>query len=59
MRDGANLQYATAAAFAFSVYGDLLAKHNQQITCDKKVFGSADLLAFAKKQVLVNNKLAS
>ncbi|XP_021762136.1 endoglucanase 16-like [Chenopodium quinoa] len=51
MRDGANLQYATAAAFAFSVYGDLLARYNQQVICGGKQFGSADLLAFAKKQM--------
>lgn len=51
MRDGANLQYATAASFAFSVYGDLLARYNQKVICGQKEFGSADLLAFAKKQV--------
>ncbi|XP_057539247.1 endoglucanase 16 [Amaranthus tricolor] len=51
MRDGANLQYATAASFAFSVYGDLLARYNQKVICGQKEFGSADLLAFAKRQM--------
>lgn len=54
MRDGANSQYATAAAFAFGVYGDLLAKYNQKVICGNKQFSSADLLAFAKKQVLIS-----
>jgi len=51
MRDGANLQYATAASFAFSVYGDLLAKYNQQVQCGEKQFNPQDLLAFAKQQM--------
>lgn len=58
-REGANLQYATAAAFAFSVYGDLLVKYNQKVICGEKQFGSADLLGFAKKQVHKINKLES
>ncbi|GAB4854017.1 hypothetical protein Ancab_022599 [Ancistrocladus abbreviatus] len=51
MRDGANTQYATCAAFLFSVYGDLLASHNQQVTCGNQNFGAAQLMAFAKKQM--------
>ncbi|XP_074286343.1 endoglucanase 16 [Silene latifolia] len=51
MRDGANLQYATAAAFAFSVYSDVLAQHNQNVMCGGKQFRPAELMAFAKKQM--------
>ncbi|KAK9698220.1 hypothetical protein RND81_08G089500 [Saponaria officinalis] len=51
MRDGANSQYVTATAFSFSVYGVVLAQHNKQVVCGGKQFGSADLLAFAKKQM--------
>ncbi|KAL7001843.1 cellulase [Sarracenia purpurea var. burkii] len=51
LRDGANTQYVTGAAFLFSVYSDLLAKHNQQVTCGNKQFNSANLMAFAKKQM--------
>lgn len=51
LRDGANTQYVTGNAFLFAVYGDLLARFNQKITCGNQQFDSAHLLAFAKKQV--------
>ncbi|XP_028234424.1 endoglucanase 16-like [Glycine soja] len=51
LRDGANTQYATGTSFLFTVYSDLLAKHNQKVTCGDKQFSSSHLLAFAKKQV--------
>ncbi|KAK7283161.1 hypothetical protein RIF29_12505 [Crotalaria pallida] len=51
LRAGANMQYVTGTAFLFSVYGDLLAKHKQKITCGNKQFGSSHLLNFAKKQI--------
>lgn len=51
MRDGANTQYVTGAAFLFSVYGDLLAHYNRKVTCGNQQFDSSHLSAFAKKQV--------
>ncbi|XP_015884372.2 endoglucanase 16 [Ziziphus jujuba] len=51
MRDGANTQYVTGTAFLFSVYSDLLAKHNQKITCGNQQFDSTHLMAFAKQQM--------
>ncbi|KHN32163.1 Endoglucanase 16 [Glycine soja] len=51
LRDGANTQYATGTAFLFTVYSDLLDKHNQKVTCGDKHFSSSHLLAFAKKQM--------
>ncbi|KAK9682978.1 hypothetical protein RND81_10G110500 [Saponaria officinalis] len=51
MRDGANTQYVTAAAFAFSVYGDLLDRYDKQVICGDKQFSPDDLLSFAKKQM--------
>ncbi|CAN8268342.1 unnamed protein product [Cochlearia groenlandica] len=51
LRDGANSQYVTAAAFLFSAYADILQTHNKKITCGSKEFGSAHLMAFAKKQI--------
>lgn len=51
LRDGANTQYVTGAAFLFSVYSDLLAQHNQKVNCGGKQFDSAAIAAFAKKQM--------
>ncbi|CAL5419492.1 unnamed protein product [Camellia sinensis] len=51
LRDGANSQYVTSTAFLFSVYSDLLAKHNQQVTCGNQQYNSNHLLAFAKQQM--------
>lgn len=51
MRDGANTQYVTGAAFLFSVYGDLLAHYNRKVTCGNQQFDSSHLSAFAKKQM--------
>lgn len=53
-RDGANAQYVTGTALLFSIYADVLAKHNQKITCGDQQFGSSQLMAFAKKQVCIN-----
>ncbi|KVI11930.1 Glycoside hydrolase, family 9, partial [Cynara cardunculus var. scolymus] len=33
LRDGANSQYVTSTALLFSIYSDLLARHNMQVTC--------------------------
>ncbi|KAK3021309.1 hypothetical protein RJ639_046880 [Escallonia herrerae] len=51
LRDGANAQYVTGTAFLFSVYSDLLAQHNQQVTCGNQHFTSTHLMAFAKQQM--------
>ncbi|KAL6502063.1 hypothetical protein OROGR_027196 [Orobanche gracilis] len=52
LRDGANSQYVTGTAFLFSIYSDLLATHKQEVICSgNKKFGSASLMAFAKKQM--------
>ena len=55
LRDGANTQYATAISFLLSVYGDLLAKHNQKVPCGSKELESNQLHAFAKQQVTSNS----
>ncbi|XP_004241769.1 endoglucanase 16 [Solanum lycopersicum] len=51
LRDGANSQYVTGAAFLFSAYSDYLAKYKQTVSCGDKKFNSADLMAFAKQQM--------
>lgn len=51
LRDGANTQYATSSAFLFTVYGELLEKYRQKVTCGSKEFSSSHILSFAKKQV--------
>ncbi|KAF9615067.1 hypothetical protein IFM89_021638 [Coptis chinensis] len=51
LRNGANTQYVTSAAFLFSAYSDLLAKHNQKVTCGSQQFDSNHLMQFAKQQM--------
>ncbi|KAF8393624.1 hypothetical protein HHK36_021869 [Tetracentron sinense] len=51
MRDGANTQYVTSAAFLFSVYGDLLSKYSQKVSCGNQQFDSTHLMTFAKQQM--------
>ncbi|MCL7049711.1 hypothetical protein MKW94_030801 [Papaver nudicaule] len=51
LRDGANTQYVTGTAFLLSVYSDIIAKHNQKVTCGNQQFDSLHLLQFAKKQM--------
>ncbi|PON73113.1 Glycoside hydrolase [Parasponia andersonii] len=51
LRDGANTQYITGTALLFSVYSDVLAKHNQKISCGNQQFDSSHLWAFAKQQI--------
>ncbi|GMI83902.1 glycosyl hydrolase 9A4 [Hibiscus trionum] len=51
LRDGANLQYVTGAAFLFSIYGDLLHRYNQMVQCGDKQFDATHLWAFAKQQI--------
>ncbi|KAK6236667.1 hypothetical protein SCA6_012004 [Theobroma cacao] len=51
LRDGANTQYVTGAAFLFTIYGDMLQKFNQKVQCGDKQFDSTHLLAFAKQQM--------
>lgn len=56
LRDGANTQYVTGAAFLFTIYGDMLQKFNQKVQCGDKQFDSTHLLAFAKQQVKISIK---
>ncbi|KAI3994973.1 hypothetical protein MKX01_019787 [Papaver californicum] len=51
LRDGANTQYVTGTAFLLSVYSDIIAQHNQKVTCGNQQFDSVHLLQFAKKQM--------
>ncbi|XP_057799903.1 endoglucanase 16 [Salvia miltiorrhiza] len=51
LRDGANTQYVTSAAFLMSVYSDHLAKHKKQVSCGNAQFSPARLSAFAKQQM--------
>ncbi|EPS61761.1 hypothetical protein M569_13033, partial [Genlisea aurea] len=59
MRDGANTQYVTSAAFLFSAYSDILAAHNKEaIICGDKRYTPSQLMDFAKRQmdyILGNN----
>lgn len=50
-RDGANSQYVTSTAFLFSVYSDLLARHNMQVTCGDKTFTHINIMNFAKQEM--------
>ncbi|XP_076943460.1 endoglucanase 16-like isoform X1 [Bidens hawaiensis] len=50
-RDGANSQYVTSTAFLFSVYSDLLARHNMQVICGCKTLTHTDLMRFAKREM--------
>ncbi|KAJ0780447.1 putative cellulase [Helianthus annuus] len=50
-RDGANSQYVTSTAFLFSVYSDLLARHNMQVICGEKTLTHTDLMCFAKQEM--------
>lgn len=52
MRDGANSQYVTGAAFLFTVYSDILADHRQYLACGDKQFSPTRLMTFAKQQVI-------
>lgn len=52
LRDGANSQYVTGTALLFSVYGDLLARHNQVVRCGEKIITCSQVLDFATKQVV-------
>jgi len=52
LRDGANTQYVTGTAMLFSIYSNVLAKHNQKVSCGNQQFDPAHLVAFAKQQVL-------
>lgn len=51
LRDGANGQYVTGTAFLLSIYGDLLARHNQNVQCGDKQLTCVQVSDFAKKQV--------
>ncbi|KAJ8621330.1 hypothetical protein MRB53_029859 [Persea americana] len=60
LRDGANTQYVTGTAFLFSVYSDVLTKHQRNVTCGTQRFGASHLMKFAKQQMdylLGNNPL--
>ncbi|PPR87076.1 hypothetical protein GOBAR_AA33615 [Gossypium barbadense] len=51
LRDGANLQYVTGVSFLFSIYGDLLQRHNLKVKCDCQEFDASTVLNFAKQQM--------
>ncbi|XP_062157543.1 endoglucanase 16 [Alnus glutinosa] len=51
LRDGANTQYVTGTAMLFSIYSDVLAKHNKKVSCGNQQFDPAHLVAFAKQQM--------
>uniref|UniRef100_A0A803NFR4 cellulase n=1 Tax=Cannabis sativa TaxID=3483 RepID=A0A803NFR4_CANSA len=51
MRDGANTQYITGTALLFSVYSDILARHNQKVQCDNMQFDSTQIWAFGRQQM--------
>ncbi|KAB2019388.1 hypothetical protein ES319_D08G295600v1 [Gossypium barbadense] len=51
LRDGANLQYVTGVSFLFSIYGDLLQRHNIKVKCDCQEFDASTILNFAKQQM--------
>ncbi|MBA0584986.1 hypothetical protein Gorai_015779, partial [Gossypium raimondii] len=51
LRDGANLQYVTGVSFLFSIYGDLLQRHNVKVKCDCQEFDASTILNFAKQQM--------
>ncbi|KAA3468249.1 endoglucanase 16-like [Gossypium australe] len=51
LRDGANLQYVTGVSFLFSIYGDLLQRHNLKVKCDHHEFDASSVLNFAKQQM--------
>ncbi|KAH6804737.1 glycosyl hydrolase 9A4 [Perilla frutescens var. frutescens] len=51
LRDGANTQYVTGAAFLFSAYSDYLSKHKEEAVCGDKKFSSTKLMTFAKQQM--------
>ncbi|MBA0827449.1 hypothetical protein Goarm_012231, partial [Gossypium armourianum] len=51
LRDGANLQYVTGVSFVFSIYGDLLQRHNLKVKCDCQEFDASTILNFAKQQM--------
>ncbi|GLJ12736.1 hypothetical protein SUGI_0196860 [Cryptomeria japonica] len=51
VRDGANTQYATSAAFLALVYSDLLYAQNRSLQCGYLNIQPSNLVAFAKQQV--------
>ncbi|KAF1001784.1 endoglucanase 16-like [Apium graveolens] len=51
LRDGANGQYVTGTAFLLSIYGDLLARHNENVQCGNKQITCVQVSDFAKKQI--------
>ncbi|KAG9458102.1 hypothetical protein H6P81_002610 [Aristolochia fimbriata] len=51
LRDGANTQYVTGTALLFSIYGDILAKHNNVVQCGNQQFSPSSLTAYAKQQM--------
>ncbi|KAK8559010.1 hypothetical protein V6N13_098609 [Hibiscus sabdariffa] len=51
LRDGANLQYVTGAAFLFTIYGDLLHRYDEKLQCCDKQFDATHLWDFAKQQM--------
>lgn len=52
VRDGANTQYATSAAFLALVYSDLLYAQNRSLQCGYLNIQPSNLVAFAKQQVI-------
>lgn len=54
VRDGANTQYVTSAAFLLAIYSDLLSANGQTLACGGYHFKASDLMSFAKQQVCLN-----
>ncbi|ONK66115.1 uncharacterized protein A4U43_C06F4300 [Asparagus officinalis] len=51
LRNGANTQYVTGTAFLFIIYGDILSKSHQTVTCGHQQIKPARLVQFAKQQM--------
>ncbi|OMO67049.1 Glycoside hydrolase, family 9 [Corchorus capsularis] len=51
LRDGANTQYVTGAAYLLTIYADMLHQFNQKFQCGDKQFDCTHLYAFAKQQI--------
>ncbi|GLJ24834.1 hypothetical protein SUGI_0475100 [Cryptomeria japonica] len=51
VRDGANTQYVTSAAFLLARYSDLLSAKKQTLSCGNTLFKPSDVMGFAKLQI--------
>ncbi|GLJ24978.1 hypothetical protein SUGI_0478230 [Cryptomeria japonica] len=51
IREGANTQYVTSAAFLLARYSDLLSAKKQTLSCGNTLFTASDVMGFAKLQI--------